>query len=358
MRCVACDVPSGTVQGVPTAFPAQVGARHDARMAEPDKVPPIVGPELLWDAVARWGAMVRLRREQFERLRVDRPDPEEYWRRRALNYFGAVRARHDPGEFVRRVVAACQDAESHDARWATGAEPPPATVLDVGAGFGAVAVPVAVRGHRVTVVEPHPTMVELLHRWADEERVSDRILVVPGAWPAAVGGVEPHDVVVCSHVLYPIEEVVPFIDALIAATRRTCLVAMRLAGTEQAPGELFREFHGEGRMPQPGFGDLCALLAARGLHFDATTYETDATWSYADLDEAEEVLAESLLVSARPDARARVREWTGATLVPEEGRLVAPHHRMSVGIATLRPAAAPRRGVRSASAEANGWQSF
>ncbi len=108
----------------------------------------------------------------------------------------------------------------------------------------------------------------------------------------------------------------------------------------------------------PGIVYVCALLAARGLHFDATTYETDATWSYADLDEAEEVLAESLLVTARPGARARVREWAGATLVAEEGRLVAPHHRMPVGIATLRPAAAPRRAVRSASAEANGWQSF
>ena len=327
-------------------------------MAGPDDFPTIVRPELLWDAVARWRTMVRLRREQFERLRVDRPDPQDYWRRRALNYFGAIRARHDPGEFVHRVVAACQDAESHDARWATGAEPPPATVLDVGGGFGAVAVPVAVRGHRVTVVEPHVTMADLLERWAAEEHVTDRVRVVREAWPAALSAVEPHDVVVCSHVLYPIEDVVPFIDALIAATRRACLVTMRLAATEQAPGELFREFHGEERMPQPGFGDLCALLAGQGLHFDATTYETDATWSYADLDEAEEVLSESLLVTTRPDARARVRAWAAATLVPEEGRLVAPHHRMSVGIATLRPAIAPRRGGRAASAEANGWQTF
>ena len=189
-------------------------------MAEPDRLQPIVGPELLWDAVARWSAMVRLRREQFERLRVDRPDPRDYWQRRAHSYFEAVRTRHDPGEFVRMVVAACQDAESHDARWATGAEPPPATVLDVGGGFGAVAVPVAGRGRRVTVVEPHATMVELLKRWAAQERVRERIRVVQEAWPAAVAGIEPHDVVVCSHVLYSIEDVVPFIDALIAVTRR------------------------------------------------------------------------------------------------------------------------------------------
>ncbi len=327
-------------------------------MAEPDEVQPIVGPELLWDAVARWSAMVRLRREQFERLRVDRPDPRDYWQRRALNYFDAVRTRHDPGEFVRTVIAACQDAESRGAQWATGAEPSPATVLDVGGGFGAVAVPVAGRGSRVTVVEPHPSMVELLERWAAQERVADRIRVVRQPWPAAVAGIEPHDVVVCSHVLYPIEDVAPFIDALIAATRRSCLITMRFGGPEQVPGELFWDLHGEERVPQPGFGDLCALLAGLGLQFDATTYESDSTWSYADLDEAEAVLAESLLVTSRPDARVRVRAWAEATLVPEAGRLVAPHRRVLAGVAILRPAAALRRGVRSLSPEANGRQSF
>ncbi len=352
------DVPSGTVHRGLTVLPAQVQAGHDARMAEPGPVQPVVDPALLWDAVARWSAMVRLRREQFERLCVDRPDPRDYWQRRALNYFEAIRTRHDPGEFVRTVVAACQDAESHGARWATGAEPPPATVLDVGGGFGAVAVPVAGRGRRVTVVEPHPSMVQLLERWATQERVADRIRVVQQPWPPAAAEIEPHDVVVCSHVLYPIEDVVPFIDALIAATRRACLITMRLGGPEQAPGALFRDLHGEERVPQPGFGDLCALLAGRGLHFDATTYETDATWSYADLDEAEAVLAESLLVTTRPDARTRVRAWAEATLVPEAGRLVAPHRRVLAGIATLRPGAVHRPGARSPVSDADGWQSF
>jgi len=300
----------------------------------------LVEETLLWDAVARWQALVRLRREQFERLRSETPDPEDYWRRRSANYYGAVRARREPDAFVRAVMDACRDAEAHDARWATGAEPPPATVLDVGGGFGAVAVPLAASGRRVTAVEPHPSMVHLLGEWAADERVSHRIRVVQEPWPLAASQVGPHDVVVCSHVLYPIEDVVPFLDALVAASRRACLVTLRLGAAELAPPDLFERLHGERRVPQPGFGDLCAVLADRRIPFTARTYESDSTWSFADLDEAEEIVSEALLAAGRPDARAVIREWAAGALEMRDGRLVAEGRRTLAGIAAIGPGGA------------------
>jgi hypothetical protein len=143
-------------------------------------------------------------------------------------------------------------------------------------------------------------------------------------------------------VLYPIDEIVPFVQALLAAARRACLVTLRLAGIEQAPPVLFRELHGENRVPQPGFGDLCAVLAQLSLPFEATTYESESTWSYADLHEAVEVLAETLLVGGRPEATERIRAWAEATLAKEDGRLVAPRRRTMSGIATLRAQEAVR----------------
>lgn len=280
-----------------------------------------------------------MRREQFERLQPEKPDPQDYWRRRGRNFFETVRARRDPGEFVRAVLQACEEAESQDALWATGAEPPPASVLDVGGGFGAVAIPLAARGRRVTVVEPHPTMVELLERWMVEAGVESRIVTLQEAWPDASLHVGVHDVVVCSHVLYPIEEIVPFVRALVAASRRACLITLRMASAETTPPELFEELHGEPRTPQPTFTDLCAVLAALELPFSTVTYETETTWSYSDLDEAEEVLSESLLVRGRPEARARVRAWAAETLHPEGGRIVGPWRTSPAGVATIRPSA-------------------
>jgi SAM-dependent methyltransferase len=256
---------------------------------------------------------------------------------RAANYYAGVRGRRDPGPFARFVVAACQDAEAHEPRWATGAEPPPATVLDVGAGFGAVAVPVARHGRRVTVVEPHPSMLDLLRSWAAEERVSDRIQVVAGAWPDCAGEVEQHDVVVCAHVLYPVEDVLAFLEALLLAARRACLITLRLNDSDPEIKDLFRELHGEDQVPQPGFGDLVAVLAALGLRFEASTYESDSTSSYADLDEAELLLAEALLVADDPARRASVRAWAQSTLTEEDGRLVRPRRRVLAGVALLRP---------------------
>jgi 2-polyprenyl-3-methyl-5-hydroxy-6-metoxy-1,4-benzoquinol methylase len=292
---------------------------------------------LLTDAVARWQALVRARRQQFERLRVEPADPAAYWRTRSRNYYSAVRQRTDPDPFVRAVLEACREAESLDARWATGAEPRPATVLDVGGGFGAVAVPVARTGRRVTVVEPHPSMAELLGEWAVEEGVSDRVGVVREPWPLAAPMRQQHDVVVCSHVLYPIEDVVSFVTALLASTRRALLITLRLAGIEQAPAQLFRELHGEDRVPQPGFADLCAVLFQQGLSFQSSTYETETTWTYADLDEAMTLLAESLLVAGRPDALARIRAWASEALIDEGGRLSTARRRSMAGIATLAP---------------------
>ena len=75
---------------------------------------PSIDLALLTDAVARWQALVRARREQFERLRVEPADPGAYWRTRSRNYYSAVRQRTEPDPFVRAVLEACREAESRD----------------------------------------------------------------------------------------------------------------------------------------------------------------------------------------------------------------------------------------------------
>jgi S-adenosylmethionine-dependent methyltransferase len=56
--------------------------------------------------------------------------------------------------------------------------PPPSTVLDVGGGTGAFAVPLALRGHRVTVVDPSEDMLRVARENAD--RAGATVQVVPG----------------------------------------------------------------------------------------------------------------------------------------------------------------------------------
>ncbi|QFZ22600.1 class I SAM-dependent methyltransferase [Saccharothrix syringae] len=70
------------------------------------------------------------------------------------------------------------DTELAAARDRRGGEPP--RVLDVGGGSGVWAVPLAVAGCAVTVVDPSPDALATLHRRAAEAGVLDRVTAVQG----------------------------------------------------------------------------------------------------------------------------------------------------------------------------------
>ncbi|CAL9366420.1 tRNA 5-carboxymethoxyuridine methyltransferase [Actinosynnema sp. ALI-1.44] len=70
------------------------------------------------------------------------------------------------------------DTELAAARDRRGGEPP--RVLDVGGGSGVWAVPLAVAGCTVTVVEPSPNALATLDRRASEAGVLDRITAIQG----------------------------------------------------------------------------------------------------------------------------------------------------------------------------------
>src|SRR6266545_6527056 len=75
---------------------------------------------------------------------------------------------------VRRAL----DTELAAARQRRAGESP--RVLDVGGGSGVLAVPLAVSGCKVTVIDASPNALATLHRRAEEAGVSDRITAVQG----------------------------------------------------------------------------------------------------------------------------------------------------------------------------------
>jgi 2-polyprenyl-3-methyl-5-hydroxy-6-metoxy-1,4-benzoquinol methylase len=70
---------------------------------------------------------------------------------------------------------------------------PSTTVLDVGGGAGRFSLPLALRCHHVTVVEPSPSMRAGLHQIAAEAGI-DNITIVAKRWDEAE--VAPADVVI------------------------------------------------------------------------------------------------------------------------------------------------------------------
>jgi hypothetical protein len=87
---------------------------------------------------------------------------------------------------------------------------------------------------------------------------------VLGSWPTVAAEVEPADVVVCGHVLYNVQELGPFVDALTDRARRRCVVEL----TERHPWawmhDLWLRFHDLERPDGPTADDAEAALRELG----------------------------------------------------------------------------------------------
>jgi len=194
----------------------------------------------------RWRRLVDERRVQVERLQGQGPQTN-YWDKRAGQFHrmtGTQAADQDPLVVLLKELVKGGSA------------------LDVGAGVGRYTVPLASAADRVTAVEPSEGMRSFLVASIADRRLTN-VTVVPSTWEDSV--VEPHDVVIASHILYPIADVVPFVQKLDAHARQHCIISIRVdqigAGIEQLWNEVWRE----PRAPEPTFLDLYYLLFALGI---------------------------------------------------------------------------------------------
>src|SRR5690606_35846733 len=120
---------------------------------------------------------------------------------------------------------------------------PEDTWLDIGAGGGRFAVPLAATVRRVIAVEPSESMRGTLAASAQEAGATN-IEVVDAYWPAE-GWTETADVSLAAHSMYDIAEIAPFLDAMEAHTRRTCIAIFGCRARGAQLARLFEAVHGE-----------------------------------------------------------------------------------------------------------------
>ena len=97
----------------------------------------------------------------------------------------------------------------------------PLELVDLGGGTGGVAIPLAERGHQVTVVDPSPDALASLARRASEAAVTERIRGVQGD-AADLGGLFPAgetDAVLCHRVLEVVDSPADALTAMAALLR-------------------------------------------------------------------------------------------------------------------------------------------
>ena len=238
----------------------------------------ITGAKAAADWAERWREIVTRRAAAGEGGHPGEHRRSDYWDRRAPSYARITRQRHD--EFLRVVEPYVS---------------PRKTLIDAGAGAGRHAWPLAELMEWVTAVEPSEGMrAQIPHR--------DNMTVVASTWQDAK--VAPADIVICCHVLYGIEEPVPFIAKLQASARERVFIMLRLGPVPHPATELRRRILGTPDLPVPQFSDLFMLLIQMGIAPEVTFVRYPVVNRYADMDEA---LADSQMLfgAGWDEARAR-----------------------------------------------------
>lgn len=276
------------------------------------------------DYAERWRRIVERRRVYMDRLyaRVGR-DTSNYWATRSEYFRPSLRRQDGPDPFLDRVLAHVT---------------PATTVLDVGAGGGRYAIPIAAHAREVVAVEPAAPMVRVLREEAEAAGVTN-LRVVQSAWEEAA--VAPAEVTICSHVIYPIADVVPFLRKLDAMTRGICFLFLNAGQPPWELADLWLRFHDEPMRPQPTYIDAYNLLHQLGILADVeiVSFQRQSYLGGATFEAAVERLRDTLILDDGPTTTRRLHEVLREVLVQTPQGWQLPPRPVRVAIISWRNAA-------------------
>jgi len=248
-----------------------------------------------------WARRVAGNREQVDRLR-ETPDGKDFYASVSSIF------REDPDRIGDRVL----DALRAHAR-------PGDTWLDIGAGAGRYALPLARKVRGVIAIDPSGSMLDGLRAAMSEHRI-ENIEVIEGRWPAvldadpALGRKLPADASLIAHVGYDVEAIGTFLDAMERATRRECVAILM----ERSPASLAEPFwppiHGEDRIALPALPAFVDLLRARGRQPHVKMVESRRR-SWASREELEPFVRRQTWVAPGTAKDRRMQELLDGWLV-------------------------------------------
>jgi methyltransferase family protein len=149
---------------------------------------------------------------------------------------------------------------------AAAAMRPGDTVLDVGAGAGATSLAVVPPSGHLHAVDSQPSMLRALEATAADQGVE--VTTYDGRWPDVADEVPVCDVAVCSHVLYNVPDLVPFVTALSVHARRLVVVEISERHPLVRLAPLWEAVHHQPRPSGPTAELVLQVLRDAGLDPD------------------------------------------------------------------------------------------
>lgn len=265
------------------------------------------------EALAEWRRLIEADREQVERIREDTRS----------DYYAPVAASFRPDR-----------RESVEWPVVEALAQPGDTWLDIGAGGGRFAVPLAGIVEQVIAVEPSESMRGVLGEVIAEAGRTN-VEVIDARWPVE-GWDREVDVSLAAHALYDIDDLGGWLDAQEAATRRTCVGIFGVVGRGAHLAGLFEAVHGEPMATLPALREFVAVLGARGRRYEVRTVATGEQPVARPAEEVHQTLRRLLWLHEGTELDAKMQrlaqEWYGT-----EGGLVLPPWRPWIGVVTWDP---------------------
>lgn len=195
---------------------------------------------------------------------------------------------------------------------------PGVTVLDVGAGGGRFALPLAERGVRVVAVEPSPAMAAVLRETAEARGLA--VDLVAERWPDAAAPTAP--LVICANVAYDVADLAPFVAALDRAAERLVALYLPLTHPVGHLAHLWRAFRGWQPPDGPTYLDAAAVVFELGIPCNVTLVPSYPTLTFADWDALVAFYRHRLGMQPQPARDAALRAALAPDVEERGGELV------------------------------------
>ncbi len=276
----------------------------------PDALAPAVN-----DLLEAWRARVLADKTQVDRRR-EVADPTDFYGPVADRFRMDPRRTDDPT--LNALLALAMPAD---------------TWIDVGAGGGRYALPIALAVREVVAIDPSPAMLAALRDDAAADGISN-VHVIGSRWPMP----QPPsgDVGLFAHVGYDIADIGPFLDALESASRRLCVAVMGESAMQTTATLFWQRIHGEPRVRLPALPELLVLLSARGRLPEITLVDRTPP-TFGSLDEALAMARRQLWLEEGSAKDLVLRRLVAQTATERDGRYAFEWAPTKIGIASWSP---------------------
>lgn len=204
------------------------------------------------------------------------------------------------------------------------------SVLDVGAGVGALTVPLARTVEAVTALEPSPAMLDELRATLTRHGLTN-VTCIPAAWGKA--DLAPHDLILVANVSPIFNDLLGFLTAAEPLARRALALVQNVGpGTEKFYlGELYPLLLGRPYPARDDYLKSVTLLHSLGIYANVQTIGYHFDQPFENLQEAVEFWKEQMHLTD-PGQERQLLAFLQTKLQRVGPRLVAPMRRQSAVI--------------------------